>query len=379
MNLLSVVLRLLSVVLLFVPKVRERVSFERKNAGDPLSRKFATPADIAFEFSSEGEFQQVLPLITDALAAGKKLELIYFSPSVEKGVRELCEKHPEKLRSLRYPLLTGGFPGWITSKKLVLVRYDLFPEFLAFRGELSMVWVSFKKERSRGKSISGWKQKFLKRSETIIYATKEDADMGAAIGCPGGVFDFRIEQIERRLAGKAEKFAKIFPEYQGLGFEKYPREKRLIIGNSWPSDLRLFENIPEDFYVMVVPHKLEAEILQAFENHFGNRAVVLNKKGVLCELYADFGKAYVGGGFETSIHSVLEPLISGADQISCGPLNFRSTEFDIAESLGKMTVVNNSQDFSAWLKRPLVADAGNDKIISLSSGYPVHRKAIVSC
>lgn len=379
MILLSVLLRLLSVVLLFVPKVRERVSFERKNGTDKLTQKFKTPADIAFEFSSEGEFQQVLPLITDGLAAGKRIELIYFSPSVEKAVRELCEKHPENLRSLRYPLLTGGFLNWITSRKLVLVRYDLFPEFLAYTGELSMVWVSFKKERSRGKSISGWKKSFLKKSRTIIYATKEDADMGAVIGCPGNVFDFRIEQIQRRVQGKDEKFAKVFPEYSVLGFKKYPRDKRLIIGNSWPSDIGLFEKIPEDYYILIVPHKLEPEIIKAFEDHFGKRAVVLNKKGILCELYADFGKAYVGGGFETSIHSVLEPLISGADQISCGPLNFRSTEFDIAESLGKITVVNNSQDFSAWLTRPLVPHAGDDKIISLSSGYPVHRKAIISC
>jgi len=379
MNLLSVILRLLSLVLLFIPKVRERVSFERKNGSDPLTRKFSTPADIAFEFSSEGEFQQVLPLITDALLAGKRMELIYFSPSVEKAVRELCEKHPESLRSLRYPLLTGGFLNWITSRKLVLVRYDLFPEFLAYTGELSMVWVSFKKERSREKTISGWKKKFLERSRTIIYATKEDADMGAAIGCPGAVYDFRIEQIQRRLALKEEKFAKVFPEYKDLDIEKFPREKRLIIGNTWPSDLPIFEKIPEDFYILVVPHKLEPEIIRAFETFFGKRAVVLNKKGVLCELYSDFGKAYVGGGFETSIHSVLEPLISGADQISCGPKNFRSTEFDIADSLGKITLVNNSQDFSAWLSRPLALDKGDDKILSLSSGYPAHRKAIVSC
>lgn len=379
MTLISVILRLLSLLLLFIPKVRERVSFERKNASDPFSRKFTAAADVAFEFSSEGEFQQVLPLITDALGAGKKVELIYFSPSVEKAVRELCEKHPETLRSLRYPICTGGFLNWITSRKLVLVRYDFFPEFLSYTGELSIVWVSFKKERLLGKSVSGWKKRFLSRARTIIYATKADADLGAKLGFPGAVYDFRIEQIQRRLQQKAEKFGRVFPEYRDLGFEKFPREKRLIIGNTWPSDLPLFERIPEDFYLLIVPHKLDPEIIKAFENYFGKRAVVLNKKGILCELYADFGKAYVGGGFETSIHSILEPLISGADQISCGPLNFRSTEFDVADSLGRITVVKNSQEFSTWLSAPLVGSAGDDKITKLSSGYSVHRKAIISC
>lgn len=379
MILYSVFMRLISVFLIFVPQVRERLSFERKNASDPFSRKFAVSADLAFEFSSEGEFQQVLPLITDALADGKKIELIYFSPSVEKGVKDLCEKHPEQLRSLRYPLLTGGFLNWITSRKLILVRYDLFPEFLYYSGELNMVWVSFKKERSRGKSISAWKKQFLKRSKTIIYATAEDARQGRAIGFPGEAFDFRIEQITRRLLGKEERFARIFPEYKSLGFEKYPREKRLIFGNAWPSDLILLENFPEDLFILVVPHKLEPEIISAFEKHLGTSAVILNKKGVLCELYADFGRAYVGGGFETSIHSVLEPLISGADQISCGPLHHRSTEFDIAVSQGKMTVVKNSQEFNLWLRSPLVPAAGDGKITALSSGYLNNRKAIISC
>jgi 3-deoxy-D-manno-octulosonic-acid transferase len=371
MILLSVVMRLLAIVLLWVPKVRERVVFERKNAGDPFTKKFSGSADLAFEFSSEGEFQQVLPLITDAVAAGKKLELIYFSPSVEKGVRELCEKHPSQLRSLRYPLLTGGFLHWITAPKLILVRYDFFPEFLTFPGELNIVWVTFKKERAVGKEVSWWKKKFIAKATAVVYATEEDARTGKTLGKRGPVFDFRIEQIRRRLEGKSEKFAKIFPEYAQLNLEKYPREKRLIVGNAWPSDLVVLKNIPKDFYVLVVPHKLEPEIIEAFDGF-----QVLNKKGVLCELYADFGFAYVGGGFETSIHSVLEPLISGADKISCGPLTFRSTEFDIVESAGKMTVVKDSQEFLKWLSVPLESSQGH---VKMAEGYPSFRKAIISC
>jgi 3-deoxy-D-manno-octulosonic-acid transferase len=379
MILYSVFLRLISGLLIFIPQVRKRLSFERRNFSDATASKFSIPADLAFEFSSEGEFQQVLPLITDALNAGKRIELIYFSPSVERGVRELCEKHPEQLRSLRYPFLTGGILNWITSRKLILVRYDLFPEFLSYTGELLMVWVSFKKERSRGKSVSGWKKEFLKRATTIIYATTEDARTGKELGFPGEAFDFRIEQIHRRLESKEEKFQSIFPEYKTLDFEKFPREKRLIVGNAWPSDLILLADLPEDIYILVVPHKLEPEIISAFEKHLGKKAVVLSKKGVLCELYADFGYAYVGGGFETSIHSVLEPLISGADQISCGPLHHRSTEFDIAVSQGNMTVVKNSQEFNLWLNSYLVPVAGDGKMNSLSSGYPKYREAIISC
>jgi 3-deoxy-D-manno-octulosonic-acid transferase len=235
------------------------------------------------------------------------------------------------------------------------------------------VWVTFRK------SASWWKKKFLSRAGTIVYATEKDAKTGRDLGFPGVAFDFRIEQIRRRLSGKTEKFEEIFPEYNLLPFHANPREKRLIFGNAWPSDIHLLEEIPNDYSILIVPHKLEPAIISEFKTRMGDRAVILNKKGVLCELYADFGKAYVGGGFETSIHSVLEPLISGADQISCGPIHHRSTEFDIADSLGKMTVVKNSREFKSWLLSPLVSAHRDGKISSLSSGYLAHRKAIISC
>lgn len=372
-------LRILATFFSWHPKIRERIDFEKKNLADSFAHPFPVPADVAFEFSSEGEFQQVLPLITDGVRAGKRFELIYFSPSVEKGVRELCEKFPENLRALRYPLLTGKVLSWVSAPKLVLVRYDLFPELLNFRGELILLWMTFKKEREKGKGISFLKRRFLSRASRIIYASGVDGETGKGLGFPGPVFDFRIEQIERRRQEREEKFKRVFPEYKTLGFHNYPREKRLILGNVWPSDLLLFQEIPEDYFVLVVPHLLTAEILQRFESHFGDRAMVLNKKGVLCELYADFGKAYVGGGFEVSIHSVLEPLVSGADALSCGPKTFRSTEFDLARDEGKITVVKNAQEFRLWLTGSLETPARSGKLGELTRDYPVHRKAIVSC
>ena len=62
--------------------------------------------------------------------------------------------------------------------------------------------------------------------------------------------------------------------------------------------------------------------------------VLFTGKGVLCELYQKFDLAYVGGGFEKSIHSVLEPFWAGC-QVVCGPGTHRSTEFDYCQSILK--------------------------------------------
>lgn len=200
-------------------KVREKNKFEW------LAHSFSEvneKADLCFEFSSEGEFQQVAPLIEDALSFGKKIELVFFSPSVEKTIMKLAAEFPDQIRYLRYPFLRffpflqrRCFSKWVTSNKLILVRYDLFPEFLLWSmndtRHLSMVWVTFKKERSQGGGPSFWKKLFLKHSDRITYAGVPDLETGKFLGLNGEVFDFRIEQIRRRVLRKKRKILFPFP------------------------------------------------------------------------------------------------------------------------------------------------------------------------
>lgn len=404
-------LRLLSALLFWVPALQKRRAFERKNLSDPLSASFhegQARADLCFEFSSEGEFQQVAPLVDDALALGKRLELVLFSPSVEKAVMNLAARYPQQIRYLRFPLLTlapwgrSSLQSWISAKRLIQVRYDLFPELLAWAREkdheLILLWTTFKKERSKESSVSWLKQAFLKSARLRVYASVLDQEEGSRLGFPGPVYDFRMEQIRRRISGKAAKFATQFPQYEGLKnrFGSYPREKRLLFGNAWPSDLFLLQQLPADLFVLVVPHQLSENILSEFRTALkgiGRNVVdvseatqvvgegncfLLNKKGVLCELYADFGLAYVGGGFEDGVHSILEPLVSGSDAIACGKGHHRSTEYDIARSFGVVTEVLTAEAFTAWTRRG-GGQALGGKLGPVFQQYETFKKDVISC
>ena len=394
-------LSLLSFFFFWLPAVRERVAFEKKNLTDAFCQ---TPfkADLCFEFSSEGEYQQVASLIDDALKMGKKIELIFFSPSVEKTIMELAKKYPQDLRYLRYPLITFrslSFSQWITAPHLILVRYDLFLDFLLWarlpQHKLSMVWMSFKKERTRHKKISWMKKSFLKSAKKVVYATQEDLRDGLALGVKGEVYDFRIEQIRRRVEKREQKLLVQCPFYTELRkrLESYPREKRLIFGNVWPSDLALLKDIPKDFIVVVLPHNLTPEILEAFRSGLPQPVEVtqedkifpesqfylFNIKGILCELYPDFGKAYVGGGFEKSIHSLLEPLVAGSDHLASGPKHHRSTEFDLAQALGNMSVIKSPEDFLNWLKLTGEKSSSTETLRPFLNRYDGCSKEVISC
>lgn len=404
-------LRLASLLLFWNSKVEERERFEKRNKFEALAHSFREKgivADLCFEFSSEGEYQQVAPLVTDALEAGKKIELVFFSPSVEKAILQLAAKYPRQIRYLRYPMVRlfpiprRSFSHWVTAKTLIMVRYDLLPELLLWSlkkdHDLKMVWMTFKKERSRGKSPSFWKKLFLKNAKTIIYATSQDAEEGKKLGLPGTVYDFRAEQIRRRMDQRVAKFESHFALYPDFysHVNLIPREKRLIVGNAWPSDLFLLKDLPEDVFLTVVPHQLSDEILNQFREGLDNlgrpvfeinnqtqtyknsQTILINKKGILCELYSDFGRSYVGGGFEGSIHSVLEPLVAGSSKISCGPFHHRSTEYDMALDMQKMTEVNTPEQFLNWLKTAH-QDGSHDKLDGMFKAYQEAREKVISC
>lgn len=101
-------------------------------------------------------------------------------------------------------------------------------------------------------------------------------------------------------------------------------------------------------HILLAPHKLDddfskvlkekcqeifgADLVGIVNNetpYQGSPVVILQMGGILCELYSLFKASYVGGGYERSIHSVLEPFFSN-NMVVTGPVIHRSTEFDLA-------------------------------------------------
>jgi 3-deoxy-D-manno-octulosonic-acid transferase len=404
-------LTLLKNLLFFIPVIRERFKFEQRNLTDPGAQSFklvGSKAHICFEFSSEGEYQQVAALIDDALKLGERVELVFFSPSVEKTITELQQKYPEQIRYLRYPVRGREFLEWVSSKHLVLVRYDLFPEFLIWARRpghrLSFLWISFKKERLKGRSISWMKEKFLLSSQLRVYASQEDLEWAEKFSLPGVAYDFRMEQIQRRLQRREAKLDSHFSSYKKLTslWQNYPPSQRLIMGNCWPEDIELLEHLGEDFFILIIPHQLGAKNLSEIQRQLkliGKQApiiselsgpqemsearnssvLILNKKGVLCELYADFKLAYVGGGLLRSVHSMLEPLIAGCEKISCGPRHERSSEYDLAVQFAGAREVKDAQEFIAWAKHHGPVTLERDKLKNQLACYDQFSKDVLLC
>jgi 3-deoxy-D-manno-octulosonic-acid transferase len=370
--------QLLVILRLFLPWLgKSRFDFEKLNFQDSYARSFAKDnlqADFAFEVSSQGEFQQVLEIIKSMLVQGKKVEIIYASPSLENDMQSFKSHYSlEQLRVLRLPILIRSLfwkrdfqvKSWVTSSKFGFVRYDFYPHLLSMcfkrKMEVYLFWGSLKNKLSG--AFSSWFWKNLSRCFAKVFAANNKnklkfIELNDQLQVETS--ELRTLSIESRLQQKEEVFNKKNVS-KLVELLKSDKRQKIILGSAYFEDLEYFD-VPalkqkvlnKEVLVLIAPHSLAEENLNRFSEGLNSREFetlvladdsqipesdLLNSgvllfygKGLLCEFYSLCDVAYVGGGFEKSIHSVLEPYWSGC-HVVCGPKTHRSTEFDFCKEL----------------------------------------------
>ena len=350
-----------------IPLFRKRIAFEEKNRQEPACQSFAKEgksADYAFEVSSEGELEQVSPLIKYILEGGGSLEILFASPSVEEKCQILYQKDKDRVRILRLPLLTF-FPWkfawgqnialWMTAPVLILCRYDFYPELFLYgtrKGHLFyLVSANLKNKTRLWAPLYGCFDKIVCSNET---ERRRFLDWGWPKNKLAS-YEFRNVQILSRLEVRERALA---PWRHFISWIKnFSETERLIIGNAWPAEMKIF-HAPSlqkkvkkgKFLVLIAPHKTGATFVKNLEVHMESPSAyvlsnpnqweslregwnrspgpfIFNVSGILLEFYSLFRYAIVGGGHGKGIHSLLEPFWAGCS-ISCGPQVYRSSEYD---------------------------------------------------
>ncbi len=360
---------------ILIPWVRARLLFELRNFSTKEShsfKKLGIKADFAFEVSSEGELEQIRPLLKKAVALKKIVEIIFASESVERKCLDLYNENSELIRVIRLPLLLYPFISikrWLSSKTLIFCRYDFYPELILLGPKKKMVVLSATLkghiEEIKSSKIKRWYYKNLyKMFDYIVAASKGDVERFRLLGIDSPVsYDFRVERIKERV-DLAENKIKNYPFGTQLNqlFTKFSRNQRVIIGNAWPieilslTDKMLSEIVSGRLLLFIAPHKLGAEsvneLMATIAAKIGNdiELITIDKLGnvstidpskkqifliltpaILCEMYSFFGHALIGGGFGRSVHSVFEPFFAGC-YCYMGKKTFRSTEYDLASN-----------------------------------------------
>lgn len=153
----------------------------------------------------------------------------------------------------------------------------------------------------------------------------------------------------------------------------------LIVGSSWSLDEEcVFAGIDHAlqkypyFQVVMVPHEPTEVHLQqsealfkkwtpkrfsqiSLEEEYQGRVLIVDRLGVLSSLYSIGDLSFVGGGFTTGVHNVLEPGVMGLP-VLFGPKFHNAPEaMELIQQNLAMTVVDSmsfEKQLMEWLEYP---------------------------
>ncbi|MFH1213912.1 MAG: glycosyltransferase N-terminal domain-containing protein [Candidatus Neomarinimicrobiota bacterium] len=344
-----------------------------------LRERFPTRTVYLIHSASLGEFEQAKPVVRGLKALRPDILLVssFTSPSGYKN----AERIPEVDLFIYLPidtfLRTRRFIQKLRPAKMIFVTYELWPNliFNAGRHHVTTYLISARIRPGSSKLKPGIRTFFcdLYRSLDYIYAISDEHKLsvekliGSAKITVLNLGDTRYDQVFERAKLLANK---MIPRIFSDGF--------IFIGGSiWPQDARhllpaLYRNLHEfpSLKVIIAPHEPNEYALEMLEDDFQskgfetlrysrikdqsttNRVVLIDRIGILAELYHQANLTFVGGSFRGSIHNVMEPAVAGLP-VLFGPTYHNSQEAELLIKAGGGFVCADETCLSGEIRRLL--------------------------
>lgn len=332
------------------PKVRR--GYEgRKTLFADLEKRISGISEgprVWFHASSLGEFEQAKPVIEILKRAGHRIIVSFFSPS---GY-EYSLNYPNADVITYIPLDSKEnaerFINLVRPRVVVVMRYDLWMNhLLAARESGAKILIADAtfptKLLARAKLLKVFYRQIYRIADLILATSFENKKLfDSFLGNEGTIVggDTRFDRVYSRSI--SNNVGQTMPV-------KIDKSKRvvLILGSTWRQDIevvgteiiRLSREFPS-LFVLIVPHEPTSEEVGKLRAQFSNAKVlsdseklsaddapvlIVDRVGILTELYVLADIAYIGGGFGAGVHSVLEPAVYGVPIIT-GPRIERSAE-----------------------------------------------------
>lgn len=340
----------------------------------PQIKKFSVAPVLVHAASGEVEYAKPVIRWLRAHAPQTPVVLTYFSPS---ALRLIDGLPVDDVIPLPFDLTRDmtDFLDRLRPSLVLVARTDVWPEMARQCRARAIPVVLFSATFSRPLARKFWVSRALDRwrfENLRLVAPVSDEDEAnfrtLKVDTPTAVLgDTRYEQVLERLKDAKPLPFKVESDSRFTG----------VLGSTWFEDDQVWidaltENDLRGKYRWIwVPHEISLRKIQELIEQLrisGFKVeklsdidtwradiLVVDRTGLLAELYRRADVAFVGGSFRAKVHSVMEPLAAGCPVV-LGPYsenNREAQEFrrlPLIQDQKIVTVVNDSEGLRTWLR-----------------------------
>jgi 3-deoxy-D-manno-octulosonic-acid transferase len=327
---------------------------------------------IWFHCASAGEFEQARPLVA-ALRDKARTVITLFSPAGYKSARNytqadlVCYMPADTRKNARRMLQL------LNPSVIIFIRFDVWPNYVwtaAKMGIPVMLVNATLHEKSQRKwlIVRSFLRSVYKNINIICAISDVDArrlkllyPREADIKITG---DTRFDQVIARKGLAGKKLEGLLPEFH---------IPVIIAGSTYIEDERVvldaYQKVLErwgDAQLILVPHEPEPHRLSEIDDLTSQmgipyillsqiersavygKVIVVDRIGVLAELYMLGDITFIGGSFHGSVHNVMEPAVMGKP-VLFGPTIHNSLEAIMLRERGAGVMVKDGDEMAAEL------------------------------
>jgi len=365
---------ILQVVAIFNKKIQLFVE-GRKGVYKKLEEHFTSKDSVIwFHCASLGEFEQGRSIIEKCKKEFRdsKILITFFSPSGYEIRKDYSVADLVTYLPLDTKKKVKKFLKLVNPKVAVFIKYEFWPNLLKElkKKEIKTILISgiFRSNQFFFKNYGKWMKKSLYTFDHFFVQNRISQELLNNIGLTNVTVsgDTRFDRVFE-ITGQNIKLEKVEKFVDG--------KKTLIAGSTWPKDEELlvkYINTESDSKqkFIIAPHNINPADIEKLKRGISKKVVLFselnnskikNKElssfqvlivdtiGLLSKIYNYADIAYVGGGFGSGIHNILEPATFGVP-IIIGP-NYN--KFEEAKELNKLEaceVIKNSSELNTILK-----------------------------
>lgn len=357
---------------LWNPKARKWVQ-GRRDVWQSLENFDSSGKLYWFHCASLGEFEQGRPLMERLKQEEAcKIVVTFFSPSgyeIRKnyeGADLIIYLPKDSKKNAR------RFIDLLNPNAVFFVKYEFWAHYLLYCKQQNIptysISATFRKGQVFFKPLGGYMRNVLKSFDQIFVQDQDSKELLRSIEVESVVSgDTRFDRVMQN-AEKVESY----PDIQTFCGDT----KVLICGSIWDEDLQVIKgklNELDGWKIIIAPHEISDEFIVRIESSlklksarystgsFSNEdLLIIDNIGMLMNIYQYGDLAYIGGGFKTGLHNILEPAAFGLPVIFGDQVDkFPEAKVFVGSGVGKM--VSNADQFNSSFDS-LVASELKDEV-----------------